>query len=121
MRSIRTLVAGAFLALALAGCGGGLASLGITTPGQATSVAAAEQAFTVAANLETVWLKSGKATPAQASQAKALREAVYSDLVVARTAVANNDSAAIATGLALYNQALPVFTAYIANHGGAKQ
>lgn len=119
MRSFRTLIAGGLLALALAGCASGLASMGgPTPPAQATTVAGAELAFTTAARLETLWLQSGKATPAMAAQAKTLREAVYSDIVVGRTAVANGDSAAIATGLALFNQALPAFSGYVAQHGG---
>lgn len=113
----RALIAGA-LALALAGCASGLSSLGTSTPGQANTVAAAEIAYTKAANLETLWLQSGKATAPQAKFAKNLEAAVYDDVVAGRTAVANKDSAAIAVALKLFNQALPEFTGYIVNNGG---
>jgi membrane-bound lytic murein transglycosylase B len=113
MRSYRMLAMAAVLAVA------GCASLGTSSPAEATTVAAAEQGYTTAAHLEVVWLNSGKATPAQAQVAKALREAVYADVVAGRTAVASNDSAAIAVALKLFNQALPAFTGYLAGKGGA--
>lgn len=89
-----------------------------TTTQQSTAMAQAEIAFTAAAVLEKAWLQSGKATPAQATVAKALREALYADIVAGRTAVANNDSPGIAVALNLFNQALPQFRAYIAKNGG---
>ncbi len=116
----RLLIAGA-LALALAGCasssGGGIVAIGHTSPAQATTVAAAEVAYTNAAHLEKTWAESGKATPAQAKFAKDLDNAVYADIVAGRTAVANNDSAAVAVALKLFNQALPELTGYVANGG----
>src|SRR5579872_1019625 len=111
----RSLIAGAF-ALALAGCST-IQNLGTPTPAQATTVAAAEVAYTAATNLEIAWLQSGKAKPAQAKFAKNLEGAVYADIVAGRTAVANNDSAAVAVALKLFNQALPEFSNYIANGG----
>lgn len=119
-------------AIALAGCntltdlgswgvtaaGSNAATSASTSPAEATTVAQAEIAFTAAARIETAWLKSGKATPANAKVAKSIRQAVYADLVAARTAVANNDSAAITVALNLFNQALPLFRDYIAKNGG---
>jgi hypothetical protein len=109
--------------LALGGCSSTLQDLGnaVTgpaTPAQATTVGAAEQAYTVALNLGTVWLKSGKATKAQAATAKAMENALYTDLVAARTAVANGDNPGVAAALSMFNQAMPQLTAYIATNGG---
>ena len=106
----------------LSGCGAvqavGDAVTGAPSPATQTAVGGLENAFTVAVNTETVWLKSGKATAAQAAVAKTFREAVYADVVAARTAVANHDSPAVAVAINLFNQALPAFTGYIASHGG---
>lgn len=114
----------AVLALAgsVSGCGAlqnfGNAVVGKPTATTATTVAAAENAFTTAANLETVWLKSGKATKAQAATAKELRTTVYSAVVAARTAVANGDNPGVAVALNMFNTALPQFTAYLSANGG---
>lgn len=122
----RLLLAGA-LALALlpslAACatdpatGSSIISVGTGTVAESKTVAAAEIAYTQAAQLETLWLQSGKATPAQAKMAKALEGAAYATVVAGRTAVANNDSAAIAVSMKLFNQALPAFTGYLASNG----
>lgn len=121
MRNLRTLIAGALFALALSGCASTLSAVtGPPSAAEATTVAAAEVAFTTAVKAETLWLNSGKATAAQASQAKAYRQAVYDDIVAARTAIANNDSAAVAVSLKLFNQALPAFSGYIATSSGGK-
>jgi hypothetical protein len=104
----------------LAGCSAiqvGTAIAGAPSTESKVAVAAAENAFTSAVRLETVWLQSGKATAAQARTAKALREAVYSNIVAARTAAANNDNPGVAVALKLFNQALPVFAGYVANGG----
>ncbi len=117
MREIRMCFIGAIAALALGGCTW-MSSLGTTSPSQAATVGGAEVAYTAAANTATLWVQSGKATKAQAAVAASMDKAVYSDIVVARTAAENNDSAAIATALALYNQAMDAFTGYIASNGG---
>lgn len=120
MRGIRSLAFAAFAALALAGCASTLSAVaGPPSAAEATTVAAAESAYTTAARLETVWLKSGKATAAQAKVAKAFEGAAYADIVAAREAIAANDSAAVAVAMKLFNQALPAFTGYVAKNGGA--
>ena len=121
MRSFKTLVAGALFALALSGCASTLnAVAGPPSAAEATTVAAAEVAFTQAAKAETLWLKSGKATPAQAKVAKAFREAAYADIVAGREAIANNDSAAAAVAVKLFNQALPAFSGTFATSSGGQ-
>lgn len=110
-------------AAALSGCAGTLQNIGNAITGKptatvATTVGAAENSFTVAVEAETLWLKSGKATPAQAQTAKNLRSAVYADIVTARDAVASGDSPGVAVALKMFNSALPGFTGYISAGGG---
>lgn len=107
-------------AVAVGGCSA-LQHLSESTPGQATTVAAAEQLYTTATRIEIAWLKSGKATPAQAKVAKALEGAAYADIVAAREAVAANDSPAVAVSLKLFNQALPAFRDFLTANGGAHE
>lgn len=89
-------------------------------PGTAevTTVYAAEQAYTVAAHTGTIWLKSGKATPAQAATALAIEKAIYGYVEAGRTAAANNDNPGVALALKLFNQAMPQLTGYISKAGG---
>lgn len=102
--NLRRLAIAGLAALALAGCA---SLLGTGSPAEATTVYAAEQAYTGVAHLETVYLGSGVATKAQATFIKNLDSAVYADVVAGRTAVANKDSAAEAVALRLFNQAMP--------------
>lgn len=123
MRSLRTLALGMFAALALTACasgGGGPINVGGPVGVQeANTVAQAEIAYTQAAHGETLWLQSGKATPAQAKVAKALEGAVYANVVTGREAVAANDSPTAKIALQLFNQALAAFTGYLAKNGAS--
>lgn len=115
--------AGVLAALALAGCASiesVLPSLGSASPAQATTCAAAETLYTSAVNGgEIPWLQLSTTTKAQATVAKSVEGAVYADIVVCRTATANGDSPAIATALALFNQAYPAFLEKIGKGGGS--
>jgi hypothetical protein len=123
MRSFRLAVfAGAIaLSVGMSGCStieSLLPSTSSTTVAQANTAAAAEQAYTQLANLEVVYAKSGAETKAQAAVIKALDQAVYADVVAARTAVANNDNVALATALQLFNQAQAALATYLTNAKG---
>jgi len=117
-RSRMLALAGALaLSVSLAGCGTLFSASG-TTPAQANTVAAAEQSYTELAKLETAYAKSGLETKAQAIVIKSLDNAVYADIVAARTAVANNDNPAAAAALQLFNQGYASLTAYLAQKNG---
>lgn len=123
MRNLRLIAIAGFAALALASCTT-LQSLTSSSPAEVTTVYAAEQAYTAAAKLEAAYLNSGAATKAQATFIKNVDNAVYADVVAGRTAAANNDSAAIAVALKLFNQARPELLKLIpgataASSGGA--
>lgn len=125
MRSLRIAALGALLAcsLAVSGCttldalfSKPSASQAVT---QATTVYQAQAAFTAAAQLEVVWLETGKATKEQAAVAKRLRSVAYEQVVAARDAEAKGDNAAAAVALKLFNQALAAFQGYVrTNNGG---
>lgn len=118
MGRLRMLVFGTAV-LALAACSS-LQHLTTGSAGEAKSAAAAELAYTEVAKAETIWLGSGQVTKGQAKVAKALDAAVYADVVAAREAVANNDSAAVAIALQLFNQALPALKGYVGGSVGQR-
>ena len=127
MRRLGLLAAVGALVLLVGGCqtvGDAIQSVGtdLTTarPADASDVAAVEATFTAAAGVATVWAKSGHETPAQAQIVENYRTAIYANIVVARTAVANGDSAAAAVALNLARAGLTALTGYVGTNGGGK-
>ncbi len=100
-------------AVAVTGCSTMDAVFGSPSAQTATTVAAAENAYTTGANLATLYLKSGKASKATAAAIASADAQVYKDLVAARVAVANGNNPAIAAALAQFNVDMPLFSASI--------
>lgn len=104
---------------ALSGCGGFLQS--VTGPPSTTtvnSVAAAETSYTATAKLATAYLRSGKATPAQAQAIAQADRTAYAAIVAARDAVKQGSSPALSAAMVTINQALLAFAGSVPNTGG---
>lgn len=103
---------------ALSGCGAFQQSV-TGPPGTSTinSVAAAETAYTATAKLATAYLRSGKATPAQAQAIAQADRGAYAAIVAARNAVKAGNNPALAAALVTINQALLAFAGSVPNSG----
>lgn len=113
-------------ALVLSGC----ASLGSVvskvvvaatskTSSQATTVADATQATTLAEQAVDLYVKTGNPSKAVLSELQQLVTALHNTLVSAEAANKSGNSATAAAALSAFNQALAAYQAYAANQGVA--
>lgn len=85
--------------LPLCGCTaiqGAYNTLTSTSATEQNSAAAAENLYTASVTLMTAYVKTGKATPGQISAMTTIEANAYQEVLAARQAVANKDSAALA-------------------------
>jgi hypothetical protein len=82
---------------------GNAASAVSTSPAQAHTLAAAENAYTAAATAARVYVQSGKASRAVVAQIGQLDNEAYAALVAARQANSRGDSPALAAALEVFN------------------
>ena len=107
-------------ALVLSGCAGLLTASTTATPGQATSVAEAVQATTLAEQAVDLYVKAGNPNKAVLAELNVLVPAVHGSLVAVEAANANGNSAVAAAALAAFNEAYTAYQTYAAKQGVTK-
>ena len=117
MKMLKVLALGAVVALG--GCSGlGSFVSGLTvsattaTPGQATTLAEAEQAATLTEKALDLYVNTGNPSPAVLNELNVLVPAVHNALVKVEQANKAGNSALIAAALAAFNQAIDAVNSY---------
>ena len=88
-----------------------------TTPAEASSVAAAANLYMAAAKAADAYIKSGAASQSVALKIASLSAAARKDLDDALTAEQSGESAKVTIAIDAFNQAYPVFLAYLQQNG----
>ena len=109
--------------LLLAGCStiSGIITASTTAPpSQATTIAEATQAATLAENAIDLYVKNGNPNQAVLGELKVLVPAVHNALVAAEAANKSGNSALAASALSAFNQAYAAYQAYAVQQGVSK-
>lgn len=91
---------------------------GPSTNSQLNSFAAEERGLTAAEALAITWALSGKETPAEAGIVESFRKSADSAIAAARAARNAGDNVAMASALAVGQEALDALTSFITKGGG---